>query len=321
MSKSHAIREGFTSIFRDPLIYLAELAWRWTYGIAAALLTVYAVLMFLHSLPVSDRDLFGLSGILPWLYTEALANIFKGSGPKMVRILIMLSAGLGILWFLAASFGRVATLTALLRQPQPRLRPVLRLHFLRLVVGMAALVAYAGALAVAASAARFENGHGYHVGKFYLVFLVLSFVLGTAWSSASWYLSLGPILSVRNNTGVLDSLYDAAALVRRRPSQFTWVGIVFAIMRVVIWFCSFIIFLAVMGSLVKASTGVSTGVFILLVVSYSAVSNLLNIVRLGSYSRIIQWDEEERLRPHAPPGSRPVPPPMPLLDPPVVPAM
>ncbi|HUQ50411.1 MAG TPA: hypothetical protein VM056_06855 [Terriglobales bacterium] len=321
MSKSRAIREGFTSVFRDPLIYVAELAWHWTYGIAAALLTIYAVLLFLNSLPVSDRDLFGLSGIIPGLYAEALANIFRGSGPKMVRTLLFLAIGLGMLWFLAASFGRVATLTAMMRKKNPRIRPVLRLHFLRLMVGAMALVAYMGALAVAASAAKFENGSGYHVGKFYLVFLIFSFVIGSAWSSASWYLSLGPLLSIRNETGTLDSLYDVAALVRRRPSQFTWVGIFYGIVRATVWFFAFFIFLAVMGSVMQAPPGIATGVFILLVASFSAVSNLINILRLSSYSRVVQWDEDERLRPQAPPVPQVIAPPLPLLDPPIVPAM
>jgi hypothetical protein len=105
MSKSHAVRSGFSAIFRDPLVYIAELAWRWTYAVASALLIAYGVLLFLNSLPVSARDAFGLSGIIPGLFVEALANIFRGSGPKMLRMAAMLFAGLGLLWFLAASLG------------------------------------------------------------------------------------------------------------------------------------------------------------------------------------------------------------------------
>lgn len=321
MSRSHAVREGFSAIFREPLVYLAELAWRWTYSIAAALLIAYGVLLFLNSLPVTDRDLFGLSGIVPGLYGAALASIFQGSGPKMVRLALMLALGLGTLWFLAASLGRTATLTALLRKPA-RLRPILRLHFLRLMVGSAAWVAYIGAFAVAFSAARFENGQGYDPGKFYLVFLVLSLVISSAWSSASWYLSLGPILSVRNGSGALDSLYDSAALVRRQPRQFSWVGIFFGVLRTIVWFAAFIVFVTVMSSAAAAPPGVATAVLILFLTAYSAVSAFIYLARMGSYLRILEWDEEERLRP--PVSAAIAPPPLPtrpLLDPPVVPSM
>lgn len=322
MSKSHAVREGFAAIFRDPLVYLAELAWRWTYTIAAGLVVTYGLLLFLNSLPVSDRDLFGLSGIVPGLYGAALANIFKGSGPKMVRLAMMLSLSLGLLWFLAASLGRSATLTALLRKPA-RLRPIFRLHAMRLIIGSAAWIAYVGAFAVAASAARFENGPGYHPGKFYLVFLLLSLVISSAWSSASWYLSLGPILSVRNSTGTLDSLYDAAALVRRQPRQFSWVGIFYGVLRAVIWFVAFFSLLIALASVAAAPPGVTTAVLILFLAAYSAVSSFLYLARMGSYLRILEWDrasdEAERLRLQTP--ATPPMPSRPLLDPPVVPAM
>jgi hypothetical protein len=320
MSRSHAVREGFAAIFRDPLVYLAELAWRWTYTIAAALVVTYGVLLFLNSLPVSDRDLFGLSGIVPGLAGTALANIFKGSGPKMVRLAIMLSLSLGLMWFFAASLGRSATLTALLRKPAV-LRPIFRLHFLRLAVGSAAWIAYMGAIAVAASAARFENGQDYDPGKFYLVFLVFSLVISSAWSSASWYLSLGPMFSVRNSTGTLDSLYDAAALVRRQPRQFSWVGIFYGVLRAIIWLVAFFSLLTALAAVAAAPPGVTIAVLILFAAAYSAISNFLYLARMGSYLRIMEWDREwseaERLRPPAP---TPLPR-RPLLDPPVVPAM
>jgi hypothetical protein len=318
MSRSRAVRSGFAAIFRDPLVYVAELAWRWTYTIASALLVTYGVLLFLNSLPVSDRDLFGLSGVVPALYAEALAHIFKGSGPKMVRLALMLFSGLGLLWFLAASLGRTATLTALLRKPA-RLRPVMRLHFLRLLVGAAGWVAYIGAFAIAASAAKLENSQGYDPSKFYLVFLLTTLVISTCWSSASWYLSLGPMLAVRNGTGALDSLYDAAAIVRRQPRQFTWVGICYGALRTIVWFAAFFIFLTLMSATAQGPAGLGVAVFILFLAAYSVASNFLYLARMGSYLRILDWDEEELNRPRfVPPPPAPT---RPLLDPPVVPAM
>jgi hypothetical protein len=317
MSRSHAIRSGFGAIFRDPLVYAAELAWRWTYGIAAWLLVVYGALLFLGSLPVSDRDAIGLSGIIPGLFAEALANIFRGSGPKLVRLALMYFLGLSLLWLVAASIGRSATLSALLGRPV-RLRTILRLHFLRLMVATAAWIAYGGALVVAFNAARFENGQGYHPGRLYLVFIVLSLVISTAWSSASWYLSLGPMLSARHGSGVFDSLYDAAALVRRQPTQFTWVGIVFAVIRTVVWFGTFFLFMTVLSVALQTPSAVASALLILFLALYSVVSNFLYLARMNSYLRIMDWDDEERSRPAVAPAPMST---RPLLDPPVVPAM
>jgi hypothetical protein len=322
MSRSHAVREGFSAVFRDPLIYGAELAWRWTYSIASLLLIAYGVLLFLNSLPVTDRDAFGLSGIIPALFAEALANIFRGSGPKMMRLALMLFLGLGILWLVAATVGRAATLSALLRKSAPW-RQIYTLHLLRLMVATAAYIAYGGAIAGALSSARFDNGGGYDVAEFYLVFLVLSMIISMAWSSASWYLSLGPILAARNGTGVLDSLYDAAALLRRRASQFSWVGIFFGLLRAAIWFGGFFAFLALLGAAAEAPKGVGIALFLLFAAAYSAVSNLIYLLRMAAYVRIADWDEEEGSRRIATvPQPEALPPsPPPLVDPPVVPAM
>jgi hypothetical protein len=264
--------------------------------------------------------MFGLSGIIPSMYWQALAHIFQGSGPKLVRITVLLALGLSILWFLAASYGRNATLSALIDKAKLNFTPVLRLHFLRVVVGTAAIIAYFAAIGVSASFARFEDGNGYDIGAFYFVFLILSLLIGMAWSSASWYLALGPIFAVRNGTGALDSLYDAAALVRRQSGQFTWVGFVFGATRLAFWFFAMFVFLTVLAIIGQAPGAVAFAVLVLMAAAYSAVSSLISLIRMGSYLRILDWDEQERLRPPEPVVAPVVPRP-PLLDPPVIPAM
>src|SRR4051812_16860651 len=102
MSRSKAVRTGFTAIFREPAIFAAELAWRWTFSVAALLVLIYALLMFLQSLAVTDSDYFGLIGFIPGTAASALANIFHGSGPKMLRVALALWLGLTFLWWLAA---------------------------------------------------------------------------------------------------------------------------------------------------------------------------------------------------------------------------
>ena len=100
MSRSRAVRFGFSTAFRRPALFAAELAWRWAFGAAAVLLIGYSVLLFLSSIPVSDRDLFGLSGMIPGMIQSSLAHIFNGSGPKIVRLLA--AAGTGAAGFAIA---------------------------------------------------------------------------------------------------------------------------------------------------------------------------------------------------------------------------
>src|SRR4051794_15628694 len=110
MSRSRAVRSGFTNIFRNPAVFLVELAWRWAYGAPALLLIAYSALLFLKLTPISDRDLFGLSGIIPGTAHAALSHIFSNSGPLLIRLIIALAVGIGILWWLASSLGRATVL-------------------------------------------------------------------------------------------------------------------------------------------------------------------------------------------------------------------
>src|SRR5205085_12519031 len=148
MSRSQAIRSGVKSLVRQPLVIIAELAWRWSLATAMLALSVYSLLLFLHSTPVTNGDMFGLSGIVPSLFWQTLVHIFRGSGPKLVRISVLLLAAFSMLWWLAASTGRAATLQALTshddaaerRFNSATIRTILKLNGLRVLlafVGMA----------------------------------------------------------------------------------------------------------------------------------------------------------------------------------------
>src|SRR5437588_8118452 len=115
MSRSHAIRSSVDTLLRQPLVIIAELAWQWALATAMLVLGTYSLLLFLHSTPVTNGDVFGLSGIVPSLFWQTIVHIFSGSGPKLLRIGVVLAGAFSFLWWLAASAGRAATLQALAR--------------------------------------------------------------------------------------------------------------------------------------------------------------------------------------------------------------
>jgi hypothetical protein len=323
MSQSRAIRSGASAIFRQPLVMLAELAWRWTLSTAVLVLGAYSLLLFLHSLPVTDRDMFGLSGVIPSLFWQTVAHIFSGSGPKMLRIVIVLAIGFTALWWLAASFGRTATLRALVddseaaeRQKLPlRLRTVFAVNALRVLLGFTAAVAYVAAflLAFSISGMRAEVGSAVPgaAAKFYLLFVPLAIIIGSIWSLLNWYLALTPVVDagaalpspsdtfLPNNA--LGRFFEAAMLSRRRASQFAWVGFVFGTLRLVLYAAAWFVFLTVAGLLAEVPGGVVLGVLFLLALVYSVISDLLGLVRIAAYLRIVAWDAELLAAPPRPP--------------------
>ena len=288
MSRSKAVRTGFASIFRDPLVFAGELAWRWTFAIAAWLLVAYALLMFLQSLTVTDRDYFGLLGIIPGTLRAALEHIFHGSGPKLVRIGVALWFGLSLLWWLAASAGRAATLNALMPASKVRFTQMLRLNALRAGLSAMAGLAYLGAIAAGAMYASVPGGHD--ESKFYLVSMPLIVLVSVVWSTLAWYLSIAPIVAAQRGTTAMDSLFEAAALTRRQPAQFTWVGFCYGGLRYVAGVIGFFVLLAMVSATASLPSGSSWAVLIAWAAAFSFVSTLIGTARLAAMVRIVQWD-------------------------------
>src|SRR5579863_6717790 len=177
MSRVSPTLEGFRVAFRRPSLTLAEISWRWTVGAAACALFLFSVLEYLDTLPVTNVDALLLRTRQPVLIGQALGHIFRGSLPRIVMALSVAAVALTVLWILAASVGRMATLRSLIDYfaekqrsmnhgprdggsesipftnsvPVPKkgsgpLGSLLRLNFLRAAVALAAVLSFVGAI-------------------------------------------------------------------------------------------------------------------------------------------------------------------------------
>lgn len=305
MSRSQAVRSGFGAVFRKPAVFLAELAWRWAFGAATLLLLAYSVLLFTSSTSISDRDLFGLSGLIPGTMRSALVHIFSGSGPVLVRLLLAVGGGIGLLWWLASSLGRAVVLQELLPisklSSAAALRSLFKFNLLRALISFCAVLAYIASFVIAwrfASGGQAATGDltpptvDANVTQFYVVFVPLALLIGWLWSTLSWYLTLAPIIAVSSGRGLLDSISHSAAIAFSRFRQFSWVGFVFGTLRFLLAAIVFTFVVTVFGVLVQVSTPLAVAVSFLFLLVYFAVSDFLAVVRLAAYVRIIDWDPE-----------------------------
>ncbi|MCU1311570.1 MAG: hypothetical protein JWO20_2695 [Candidatus Angelobacter sp.] len=303
MSRSRAVRSGLSAAFRRPAVFAAEVAWRWAFGAAALLLISYSVLLFMSSIPVSDRDLFGLSGVIPGMLPSALAHIFNGSGPKILRLLAALIAGLGLLWWLASAFGRAVVLQELVsqrKQGATGIRILLQINFLRAIFALFALIALAGAFALASrvalagEAVDSAQSAGPDASVFYLVFLPLAFLVGWVWSTLNWYLTLAPVVALKTGVGVADAIFETAALVLRQARQYFWVGLVFGVLRLLMAGIFLFFAMSAFAVLAQLATGLAFAGLALVALCYFAVADFLGLARLAAYERILVWDSEKR---------------------------
>lgn len=309
MSRSGALSRGFKRVWNEPLLFGAELAWRWAYSAAFIMLVTYAAGLFLKSLPVSNKDLFGLSGIIPGLYLEALANIFRGSGPKILRVLAAVSFGGALLWLLASSWGRAATLASL-RKGQLRTTHIARFHFLRQLIATLCFFAYVGSVIFAFNMSRQGRSHDLFI--FYLFLLPLWLVITLVRSSLGWWISLAPFVE---QGGIMRTLFAAADLARARGRQFAWVNFALGGLRFVLLIAAWSAAFSVVGIFADAPPAFAyAGVFVV-IVAYSLLKSWISTWQLAAYVRIMEWDGRDVSLP-APPPDHP-----PLLDLQIVPAM
>jgi hypothetical protein len=305
MRRRFPTRDGFEAVVRAPSLWLAEMAWRWSFGISACLLIFFSLLEFLRSLVVSRADWLFLRSNNPLLVSGALGNIFSGSGPRLLRIAAILLPALAILWVLAATLGRAATLKFLLPGSLVRFRSLAGLNFLRAAVSLAAIIGFFGVAVLAGYAgvgstegAAKAGAHLYYITA---IFLGLGIVVASAWSVLNWMLALAAIFAVRDRQDTLSATAEAVCTFRRHPGKFfatsTWFGLLHL---VAIVGASYVAAMAI--PLAALSKWAALLVLLVVAGQYFAAVDFLYIARLAAYVVIAEPPAEEVSEPLAEPA-------------------
>ena len=238
--------EGFRAAFRRPSLTLAEITWRWVVGATATVLFLFGLFEFIDTLPVTNGELLFLKTRNPFLVSQAIAHILRGNLIRGLFSLILGALLLAVIWLIAASLGRIATVAALLeyfrarfaagttgdlengaasKSVQWRLTSLMQLNFLRVAVFLAGLVGLAGAAIVAGSASSPSHPRP---GLAFLLFVPIATVVCLIWYELNWLLSLAAVFVVRDADDVIGAISSSVALCRRRTAAVfavgTWTG-------------------------------------------------------------------------------------------------
>ena len=217
---------------------MAEIAWRWTAGATTAAVMLFGVFEYLNTLPVTNGELLFLRTRHPYLVGEAIAHIFRGSLNRAVLAGLLAVSMLAVLWIVAASVGRIATVRGLLdyfrrnvdgdlstsRVPNDGERDLasnvsrsaplaasLRLNFLRAGVAFAAVVGLVGAAILAGFASPDTNPQP---GLAFFLFLPLAALICWVWWALNWLLSLAGVFAVRDDEDAIGAISAAVDLCR-----------------------------------------------------------------------------------------------------------
>lgn len=291
MSRSRAMRSACSAIAHEPALYLAEFVSRWVLWTMVMLLVGYGVIAYARSLPVSDLDLLGLSGRLPGTAAKAMAHIFAGSGPTLVRILLAVAIGVAFLWWVVASISRSVTLACLAeeaRLARPPFAAVGGANALRLGVWLLVIAAALGAYVFAAHRAQLPDARTDRKLFVLLAFSLWAVTMG-AGRLLDWLLTLAPIVRLRDAQATFISAVQVAF---ENTAQFLWVHVVLGVVRFFMFWAGAIAFFVLLSVAMESPPGAGLVIIGIFGVFMAAASSLLQVLRVAAYARIVKWDDE-----------------------------
>jgi hypothetical protein len=286
--------EGFRAAVRRPSLTLGEIAWRWTFGATAAVIFLFGLFEYLDTLPVTNGELLFLRTRHPYLVAQAIAHIFRGSMSRVVAAALVASLLLGLLWIVAGSLGRIATVRALIEyfhsgpsteaasehRFRTPLRSLFRLNFLRAAVALAAVFGLVGAAILADFVSPDASPQPWLA---FLLFVALAGMIVWAWLALNWLLSLAGMFAVRDGNDAPGAISSAVSFCRERA------GAVFAVSS---W-TGLAHFLAFVGASIVATMALGMAPVVpwrlmllgtvVLVMIYSALADWLYMARLAGY--------------------------------------
>jgi hypothetical protein len=270
---------------------------------------------FLAGLSVTDRDLLALGTRNQDLVAAAIAHIFQGSGPRLLRALALLVPALALLWTLAASVGRMATLRVLIASPaRPRWAAMLAVHLARAILAVCAVLAALGIIFFAAWISTSPDPEGIvrpDETRYLLILLFTLPVLALLWNYLNWMLSLAPLFVVRDGARAATSIAQAARLFRDQGASLLGTAALFAVLRMVAIGALLTASLFAAAAFSSAGFRVTLAAVILVTLGYFVVADFLYIARLAATVEICMGGTPPAGTEVAPP---PPPPPAETLE-------
>jgi hypothetical protein len=310
--------EGFRVAFRRPSLTFAEIAWRWTWGATAAMLVAFGLVEYLDTLPVTNGELLLLRTRQPYLVSEAIAHILRGSLNRAVLAGLVAAVLLAVLWIIAASVGRIATVRGLLdyfrrdvagsisasgvssdgevdaasnvsmngvRGP---LAALLRLNFLRAALALAAILGLLAASILAGSASPNANPRP---ALALFIFLPLCGLICLVWSTLNWLLSLAGMFAVRGDENAVGAIGAVMVFCRERTGPVFAVSIWTGMAHLILFVAATTVASMPLGFVAVVPWRLIVAAMILVTLVYFAFADWLYIARLAGYVCIAEMPE------------------------------
>jgi hypothetical protein len=312
--------EGFRAAFRRPSLTFTEIAWRWAVGAVAWALSLFWLIEYLDTLPVSNGDATILSTKQPLLMLRAIGHILRGSLNRAALAALLAVLALSALWIVAASLGRAATVRAMLDyfrrdvagnstpydSAKLPLLSLFGLNFLRVALTLATLLAFVGAAILAGFASPIANPRP---GLVFILFLPLAGTICVVWPALNWLLSLACIFAVRDGQDTFGALTVAVTFSRERSGTVFAVGTWTGLAHLVAFSVATTAISLPLAFIQMAPARLVGAAVIVMTLVYFAVADWLYVARLAGYIFIAEMPDAQAVSERLP-----APPPQTSID-------
>ena len=256
---------------------------------------------------MTNGELLFLRTRQPYLVGEVIAHILRGSLNRVVVSALVAAWLLALLWIVAASVGRIATVRALLdyfRRDEAGngstnevpdrssfrslFRVLCRLNFLRVAVALAASMGFVGAAILAGFASPATNPQP---GVAFFLFLPLAVLVGLAWSTLNWFLSLAGMFAVRDGEDAVGAIGLAVSFCRERTGAVFAVGIWTGMAHLVVFVAAATVLSMPIGFAAIVPWRLVAAVLLLVTLIYFALADWIYMARLAGYVCIAEIPE------------------------------
>lgn len=277
-----------------PALLLIEVAWRWIFGVPATLLLYREGSRILAAVPWQSTGITDVTAnqLLtdPSAAAVRIGSFFAMVEPGVLHTAQWLTPLLLVVWALASGVGRSLLLRRMDPSTATRLVTLIILQFLRVLpfavllllwwLGVQGLARYAIAGPIAAN---HDPSMMLYVGGV----IALTLALFSVSALTAWVVTLAPILSVRNNIGVLRSLQEAVRVGGLR-SGLVEINLVLGVVKIAL-----LVLAMVFSACPLPFSSVMTDQFLLewnitVAIWYCLASDFFHVARVSSYLRLWQ---------------------------------
>lgn len=306
--KFSPFRDGFAALWHEPALLAAELTWRWCFGLSAWVLALISIRLFLDSLTVRPVDQLLLRTMQPILLLQALQHIFRGSFSRFALGQTILALGLTLLWSLAATAGRGATLSRLVAMfrieleidDEPAQWSFVSIFLLQLLRAIWSLIAFGTTIGLwLYGVVMVSNGHALRAAFALSFGMCGAFLLGI---TLNWYLGIAPLFCVRNRASAREALNAAIDFSQDHAGRLSLLAFGFFLLRMVWAGMMWVASLSPLSWSARIGGRATALLMGLIALIYFAGADLLYLARLGAYVSLAEDHPAGSLEDPAIPG-------------------